>query len=163
MNWGTPGFPVLHYFPEFVQTHVCWVGDTIQPSHLLPASPPALSLSQHQGLFQWVGSLNQVAKVLELQFQHQHFQWIFRVEFLSDLLIWFPCCPRDSQASFPAPQFESINSKKKKKRKRKKASILWCSAFFMVQLAYSYMTTGMTTMHSCDYTDLSWQSDVSAF
>ena len=62
------------------------------------------------GLFQGVGSLNQVAKVLELQFQHQPFQWIFRVEFLSDLLVWFPCCPRDSQASSPAPQFESINS-----------------------------------------------------
>ena len=49
--------PVLHYLPEFVQTHVHWVGDAIQPSHpLSPISPPALNLSQHQGLFQWVSS-----------------------------------------------------------------------------------------------------------
>ena len=64
----TPGFPVLHYLPEFDQTHVHWVDDAIQPSHpLSPASPPALNLSQHQGLFQWVNSLQKVAKVLELQ------------------------------------------------------------------------------------------------
>ena len=74
------GFPVLHYLPEFAQTHVCWVSDAIQPSPpLSPPSPLALSLSQHRGLFQWVGSLHQVAKVLELQLQHQSFQWIFRV------------------------------------------------------------------------------------
>ena len=53
MDCSTPGFPVFHYFPEFAQTHVHRVGDAIQPSHpLLPLSPPALSLSQHQGLFQ---------------------------------------------------------------------------------------------------------------
>ena len=69
------GFPVLHYLPEFAQTHVHWVGDTIQPSNpLLPRSPPALNLSQWQGLFQWVGSSHQVVKLLELQ--HQSFQWI---------------------------------------------------------------------------------------
>ena len=50
--WGTPGFPVLHYLPEFAQTHVPWICDAIQPSHsLLPPSSPALNLSQHQGLF----------------------------------------------------------------------------------------------------------------
>ena len=55
MDFSTPGFPVLHYLPEFAQTHVHWVRDAIQPSHpLLPPSPPALNLSQHQGLFQWV-------------------------------------------------------------------------------------------------------------
>ena len=59
MNYCTPGFPVLHYLPQFAQTHVHWISDTIQPSHpLLPPSPPALNLSQHQGLFQWVGSLS---------------------------------------------------------------------------------------------------------
>ena len=59
---STPGFPVLHYLPEFAQTHVHWVDDAIQPAHPLPpSSPPALSLSQHQSLFQWVGSLCQVA------------------------------------------------------------------------------------------------------
>ena len=50
MDYSTPGFPVLHYLPEFAQTYVCWVGGAIQPSHpLLPSSPPALNLSQHQG------------------------------------------------------------------------------------------------------------------
>ena len=54
-NCSTPGFPVLHYLLEFIQTHVHWVGDAIQPSHpLSPPSPPALNLSQHQGLFQWI-------------------------------------------------------------------------------------------------------------
>ena len=59
MNCGTPGFPVLHYLPEFAQTHVHWVGDATQLSHpLSPTSPLALNLSQHQGLFQWVGYLH---------------------------------------------------------------------------------------------------------
>ena len=68
MDYSTPGFPVLHYLPEFAQTHVHWVSDAIQPSYpLLSPSPPDFYLSQHQGLFQWVGSSHQVAKVLELQ------------------------------------------------------------------------------------------------
>ena len=75
--------PVLYYLPEFAQAHVHRVSDAIQPSHLLfPPSPPILNLSQHQGFFQWVSSSHQVAKVLELQFQHQSFQWVFRVGFL---------------------------------------------------------------------------------
>ena len=73
-------------------------------------SPPALNLSQHQGLFQWVSSLHQVAKVLELQLQHQSFQWIFRADFLEDGLVGSSCCSRDSQESSLAPQFKSINS-----------------------------------------------------
>ena len=74
---STPSFPVLHYLLKFAQTHVHWVSDAIQPSHpLSPSSPPALNLSQHQGLFQWVGSSRQVAKVLELQLQHKSFQCI---------------------------------------------------------------------------------------
>ena len=77
---------VPHRLSEFALVHVHWISDNIQPSH--PLSPPSSSsspvfnLSQHQGLFQWLGSLHQVAKVLELQFQHQSFQWIFRVDFL---------------------------------------------------------------------------------
>ena len=68
------------------------------PSHLLLSpSPPAFSLSQHQGLFQWVSSSHQVANVLEFQLQHQSFQWIFRTDFLSDWLVWSPCSPRDSR------------------------------------------------------------------
>ena len=67
LDYSTSGFPVLLHLPEFTQTHVHWVSDGIQPSHLLlPPSLPALNLSQHQGLFQWVGSSHQVAKVLEL-------------------------------------------------------------------------------------------------
>ena len=66
------------------QTHVRQVGDAIQPSHPLSSpSPPTFSLSQHQGLFKWVSSLHQVAKVLEVQLQHQSFQWIFRTDFLN--------------------------------------------------------------------------------
>ena len=71
------GFPVHHQCLELAQTHFHWVGDAIQPSR--PRSPPfplAFNLSQHQGLFQWVGSSNHVAKVLELQLQHQSFQWV---------------------------------------------------------------------------------------
>ena len=83
MHCSTPGFPVLHHLLELTQTHVHQVGDAIQPSHpLLSPSPPAFNLSQHQGLFQWVGSSHHVGKVLELQLQHQLFQRIFRVGFL---------------------------------------------------------------------------------
>ena len=88
-----------------------WVGDAIQPScPLLSPSPPASNLSQHRGLFKRVRSSLQVAKVLELQLQHQSFQWIFRIDFLWDWLVWSPCCPRGSQESSPTPQFKSINS-----------------------------------------------------
>ena len=97
--------------PEFTQIHVHWVGDAIQLSHPLSSpSPPALNLSQHQGLFKWVSSSHQVAKVLEFQLQHQSFQWIFKTDFLQDGLAGLPCSPRDSQESSPTPQFKSINS-----------------------------------------------------
>ena len=106
---STSRFPVFHYSLEFAQIRVHWVGDAIQPSYpLLPSSSPALSLSQHQGLFQWVGSLYQVAKVLKLQ--HQTFKWKFRVDFLQAWLVWSPCCLRDFQESSPTPQFKSISS-----------------------------------------------------
>ena len=72
MNHSTPGLPVHHQHLELTQTHIHWVGDAIQPSHpLLSPSPPAPNLSQHQGLFQWVNSSHEVAKVLEFQLQHQ--------------------------------------------------------------------------------------------
>ena len=106
-----PGFPVLHHLLELAQIHVLWVSDAIQPSHPLSSpSSPVFSLSQHQGLLQWISSLDQVVKVLELQLQHQSFQWIFRADFLEDWLLWSPCSPRDSQESSPIPQFKSINS-----------------------------------------------------
>ena len=83
MDRSTPGFPVRHQLPELIQTHVHQVGDAIQPSHpLLPPSPFAFNLFQHQSLFKWVSSSHQVAKVLELQVQHQSFQRIFRTDFL---------------------------------------------------------------------------------
>ena len=83
MNPSTPGLAVHHQLPEFIQTHVHSVGDAIQPSHpLLSPSPPAFNLSQHLGLFQWVSSSHQMAKVLEFHLQHQSFQWIFRTDFL---------------------------------------------------------------------------------
>ena len=83
MDCSTPGLFVHCQLPEFTPTHVHWVGDAIQPSHpLLSPSPPAFILSQDQGLFKWVSSSHQVAKVLEFQLQHQSFQWIFRTDFL---------------------------------------------------------------------------------
>ena len=81
MDCSMPGLPVYHQLQEFTQAHVHWVGDAIQPSHPLSSpSPPALNLSQHQGLFKWVSSSHQVAKVLGLQ--HQSFQWVFMTDFL---------------------------------------------------------------------------------
>ena len=81
MNCSTPGLPVHHQLPESTQTHV--QGDAFQPSHPLSyPSPPALNLSQHQGLFRWVSSSHEVAKVLEFQPQHQSFQWTPRTDLL---------------------------------------------------------------------------------
>ena len=83
MDCSTLGLLVHHQLPEFTQIHVHWVSDAIQPSHpLSSSSPAALNLSQHQGFFKWVNFLHQVAKVLELQLQHQSFQWILRTDFL---------------------------------------------------------------------------------
>ena len=75
MNHSMPGLPVHHHLPEFTQTHVHRVSDAIQPSHPRSApSPPVRNPSQHWGLFQWVNSLHEVAKVLAFQLQHQSFQ-----------------------------------------------------------------------------------------
>ena len=121
--------PVHHQLLELTQTQIHRVGDAIQPSHLLSSpSHPAFNLSHHEGPFKWVSSLHQVATVLELQ--HQSFQWIFRADLLQNGLVGSACSPRDSQESYSTPQF--------------KASILWHSAFFMVQLSHLYMTTGKT-------------------
>jgi len=83
MDCSMPGFPVHHQLLDLAQTHVHWVSDAIQPSHPLSSpSPSTFNLSQHQGLFKWVNSSHEVAKVLELQLQHQSFQWIFRTDSL---------------------------------------------------------------------------------
>ena len=110
MDCSTPGLSVHHQLLEFTQAHVHWVGDAIQLSHPLSSPSPAFNLSQHQGLFKWVSSSHQVAKVLEFKLQHQSFQWIFRTDFLQHGLVGSPCCPRDSQESCPTPQFKSISS-----------------------------------------------------
>ena len=87
--WTAACQTVLNYLQELAQTHVHGVSGAIQPSHpLLSPSPPAINLSQHQGLLQWVHSSCHVAKVLELQLKHQFFQWIFRVDFLQDWLAY---------------------------------------------------------------------------
>jgi len=123
MNCSMPGLPVHHQLREPTQTHVHHVRDAIQSSHpLLSPSPPAFNLSQHQGLFQWVSSSHQVAKVLEFQLQYQSFQWIFRLDLFA------------VQGSLKS-LLQHHNSK---------ALILWCSAFFIVQLSHPYMTTGKT-------------------
>ena len=148
LDCSTPGLPVHHQLPELTQTYVHWVSDAIQPSHpLLSPSPPALNLSQHQGLLKWVSSSHLVAKVLEVQLQHQSFQWIFRSDFLSDGLVGFPCSPRDCQESSPTPQFKSIYS---------------------LALSFLYSPT-LTSIHdywknhSFDYSDLCWQRNVAGF
>ena len=132
MDCSMPGLPVHHQLPELAQAHVHWINDAIQPSHPLSSlSPPALSLSQHQGLFQWVGSSHQLAKVLEFQPQHQSFQWTprtdsFRIDWLDLLAV-------------------QRTLKSLLQHHSSKASILWHSAFFIVQFSYPYMTTGKTT------------------
>ena len=131
MNHSMPGLPVHHQIPEFTQTHVHQVGDAIQPSHPLSSpSPPALSLSQHQGLFQWVNSSHQVARVLEFQLQHQSFQWtprsyLFRIYWLDVHAV---------QGTL----------KSLLQHHSSKATILQRSTFFIVQLSHPYMTTGKT-------------------
>ena len=132
MDCSTPGLPDYHQLQEFTQTHVHWVGDAIQLSHPLSSpSPPTFNLSQHQGVFQWVSSSHQVAKVLEFQLQHQSFLneqsglISFRMDWL-DLL--------EVQGTL----------KSLLQHHSSKASILLHSAFFTVQLSHPYMTTGKT-------------------
>ena len=129
MDCSTPGFPVLHYLLQFAQTHAHWLGDAIQPSYpLSPPSPLALNLFQDWGLFQWISSSHQVAKVLELQlqsFNEYSGLFSFRIDWFDLLAI---------QEIFKSLLQLHISI----------ASILRCSAFFMVQLSHSYMTTGKT-------------------
>ena len=131
-------FPVLRHLQEITQTHVYWVSDAIQASRPLPCPfPLACSLSQHQGVFQWVGSSHQIAKALAFQLQHRP----------SNELVWSPCCPRDSQESFPAPQLESINSSA--------LSLLYDPALTSIR---DYWEN-----HSFDYMEVCQRSDASAF
>ena len=130
------------------QTHVHQVGDAVQPSHPLSSpSPPARNLSQHQGLFRWVTSSHQVAKVLKFQLQHQSFQWTHRTDLLEDGLVGSPCSPRDSQESSPTTQFKSINS----------------SALSFLHSPTLTSIHDHWKNHSLDQMELCWQSNVSTF
>ena len=123
---STPGLPVHHQLPEFTQTYVHSVSDSIQPSHPLSSpSPPAFNLSQHQGLFKWVSSLHQVAKVLEFLLQHrpsnEHSGLIsFRID-------WFDLLAVQGTLKSLLQHYSS------------KISILWHSAFFIIQLSHTWL------------------------
>ena len=143
-----PGIPIHHQLSELAQTSVHWIGGAnwwCQSSHPLSSpSPAAFNLSQHQHLFQGVCSSHQVVKALEFQLQYQSFQWIYSglISFRMDWLDFFAV-----QGSSPTPQFKSINS-----------------------LVLSFLHIPMLTSiddywknHSFDYSDLCWQSNVSAF
>ena len=145
MDCSMPSLPVSHHHQKFAQVHVHCISDAVQPSH--PLTTSVLNLSQHQGLFQWVSCSHQVAKILEFQLQHQSFQWIFRVDLLQDWQVCSLCCPRGSQESFPIQQFKGINSLV--------LHLLYSPALTTVQDHWEHQ--------SLDYTDLCWQSNVSAF
>ena len=135
MDCSMPVLPIHHQLPEFTETHVHWVGDTIQPFHPLPSpSPPTFHLSQHQGLFRWVSSLYQVVKLLEFQLQHQSCQWY-------PGLISFKMVCLDLLAV-------QETLKNLLQQHSSKASSLQHSAFSVVQLSHPYMTTGKN--HSFD-------------
>ena len=132
MDCSTLGFPVLHYLPEFAQTQVHWVGDAIQPSQpLSPSSPPALDLSQPSGF----------SNVSALCIRWPNY-WNFSFSIspsseysglMSFRIDWFVLLAVQGTLQ---SLLQNHNSK---------ASFLWCSAFFMVQLSHPYMTTGKTT------------------
>ena len=131
MNRSMPGRPVHHQLPEFTQTHLHRVSDAIQPSQpLLSPSPPAPNPSQHQSLFQWVSLRMRWTKYWSFSFSiipsKEHPGLIsFRMDWLDRLAV---------QGTL----------KSLLQHHSSKASILWCSAFFTVQLSHPYMTTGKT-------------------
>ena len=144
MDCSAPCFPVLHYLPEFVQIHFHCVGDAIQPSH--PLLPSSFALNLYQPQVKLVSSLHQVARDWLMDLQHQSFQWIFRVDFLQDWLVWSLCCSRDSQESSLPQQFEGISSS-------------------VLSLLYGPTLTSIHNYwkkHSFHYMDLCQQSDVYA-
>ena len=127
MHCSTPGLPVHHQLPEFVQTHVRWVSDAIQPSHpLLSPFPPSFNLSQHQGLFIWVRWPKYWSFSFSISLSNEYSGLIsFRMEWLDLLAVQ-----------------GTLNSLLQ--HHSSKASILWHSAFFIVQLSHPYVTTGKT-------------------
>ena len=130
-------------WPKFMS-----IASVMPSSHLIlwPSSSP-LNLSQHQENFQWVDCSPQVTKILELQLQHQSFQWVFKLVSFKIDLVSSPCCPRNSQKSSPAPQFEGISSLS--------LCLLYRTAVTILHVHWED--------HRLDYTDLCRQCDVSAF
>ena len=127
MDCSMPGFPAHHQLTDLAQTHVYRLGDTIKPSHPLSSpSPPTFNLSQHQGLFQWVSSSHQVAKVLGASASASVFPM--------DILDWFPL------GWIGWISLKSKGLSRVLQHHSSKASILQCSAFFIVQLSHPYMT-----------------------
>ena len=128
-----PGFLVHHQLPEPTQIHVHWVDDAIQPSHpLLSPSPPTFSPSQHLGLFKWVSSSHQVAKVLKFQLQRHSPQWILGL--ISIRMVWQDLLA--VQGTLKSLLYHHSS----------KASILQCSVFFIVQLSHPYITQDRRVM-----------------
>ena len=130
MDWSLPGFPVLNCLPGSAQIHAHWVGDVSWPSHPLSSPSLALSLSQHQALFQWLSSSHQAAKGLELQRSSSVLPMNIQGWFP---LGWTGLISLQSKGVSEFLQHHSL-----------KASFLQCSAFFMVQLSHPGMTTGKT-------------------
>ena len=129
MEYSTPGFPILHYLLELAQTHVHWVNDAIQPPRLLSSSS-AFSLSQHQGLFQWVSL---------------HIRWPKYWSFS------FSISPSNEYSALISVRIDCFDLRAVQgtlksflQHHSSKASILWRSTLFMVQLSHPYMTTGKT-------------------
>ena len=125
IDCSTPGFPVHHQLLELAQTYVHWIGDAIQPSHHLLSPSAVFSLSQHQGLFQWVSSSNQVAKVGYIISPSNEYSGLIssRMDWLDLLAVQWTL-------------------KRLLLHHSSKASVLWQSAFSMVQLSHPYMTIG---------------------
>ena len=149
MDYSIPVSSVLFCLLKFPQIHIHWVYDVMQASHPLSSpSLPALNFSQHQGLFQWIGSSHQTVKALELQLQHQSYQWIFRVDFLQD---WF---------------FDLFAVQETLKSLLQSSTTICKHQFFNVQPSLCTTFTSVHDYwkkHSFDYTDLCRKSDVSAF
>ena len=144
---STPGFPVLHHLPEFAQTHMSF--ESVMPSnHLILCRPLLLLPSIFSSIRVFSNELfASGGQRWSFSFQHQSFQWIFRM--ISFRIDWFDLLAVQGTLKI-LPQYHGS-----------KASIFCCSAFFMVQLSHPYITTGKN--HSFDYTDLCWQSNISAF
>ena len=124
MGWSTTDFSVLHSLPEFAQIHVHQVGDAIQPSHsLLPPYPPCPQSFPASGSFPMCWLFTSGGQSIGTSASAS----VFPVNIQGDWLVWSPCCPRDSQESFPAPPFKSISSS--------------ALSLFMVQLSHLSMTT----------------------